>query len=60
MSYRIAGGLGIDARERQRLLETDATGARLAALLDLIQRENTLIGELLLRLRARGDAPPLN
>ncbi|MEA2661556.1 MAG: hypothetical protein QOH08_1128 [Chloroflexota bacterium] len=60
VSYRIAGGLGIDAAERQRLLETDRAAARLASVISLLERENTLLKELLLRLRARGETPPLN
>ncbi|HEV2248953.1 MAG TPA: LON peptidase substrate-binding domain-containing protein [Candidatus Limnocylindria bacterium] len=60
VAYRIAGGLGIDAAERQRLLETERTAPRLEAIIGLLGRENTLLKELLLRLRARGEAPPLN
>jgi Lon protease-like protein len=60
VSYRIAGGLGIDAAERQRLLETEKTAPRLESVLGLLERENTLLKELLLRLRARGEGPPLN
>jgi len=60
VSYRIAGGLGIDAAERQRLLETEDTAARLESVVRLLERENTLLKELLLRLRARGETPPLN
>lgn len=60
VSYRIAGGLGIDAAERQRLLEMEHTGPRLESVIRLLERENTLVKELLLRLRARGEAPPLN
>ena len=60
VSYRIAGGLGIDASERQRLLETERTGPRLESVIRLLDRENTLLQELLVRLRARGEAPPLN
>jgi Lon protease-like protein len=60
VSYRIAGGLGIDASERQRLLETERTGPRLESVIRLLERENTLLKELLVRLRARGEAPPLN
>lgn len=60
VSYRIAGGLGIDAAERQRLLETERAGPRLESVIRLLERENTLLKELLLRLRARGEAPPLN
>jgi Lon protease-like protein len=60
VSYRIAGGLGIDSAERQRLLETEKTAPRLESVLGLLERENTLLKELLLRLRARGEGPPLN
>lgn len=60
VAYRIAGGLGIDAAERQRLLETERTAPRLETVVRLLERENTLLKELLLRLRARGEAPPLN
>ena len=60
VSYRIAGGLGIDALERQRLLETDRTGARLESVLRLLERENTLLSVLIARLRARGEGPTLN
>ena len=60
VSYRITGGLGIDAMERQRLLETERTATRLESVISLLERENTLLKELLLRLRARGEAPPLN
>ena len=60
VSYRIAGGLGIDATERQRLLETERVAARLESVIRLLERENVLLKELLLRLRVRGEAPPLN
>jgi Lon protease-like protein len=60
VAYRIAGGLGVDAAERQRLLEADGTATRLESVIRLLDRENTLLKELLLRLRARGEAPRLN
>ena len=60
VSYRIAGGLGIDAADRQRLLETARTGPRLESIIALLERENTLLKELLLRLHTREDAPRLN
>ncbi len=60
IAYRIAAGLAIDAAERQRLLEAPTTGQRLAAELRLLERENALLKELLLRLRASGDASKLN
>lgn len=60
VAYRIAGSLGVDASERQRLLEAESTAARLESEIALLQRENTLLKELLLRLRARGEGPALN
>jgi len=60
VSYRIAGGLGIGPGERQRLLETEQTSARLGSVLRLLERENALLKELIVRLRARGEGPALN
>jgi Lon protease-like protein len=60
VSYRVAAGLGIDAAERQRLLETERTGPRLESALRLLERENTLLKEVIVRLRARGEGPTLN
>ena len=60
VSYRIAGGLGIDPAERQRLLEAERTEPRLESIIALLERENTLLKDLLLRLRARGEGPVLN
>ncbi len=60
VSYRIAGGLGIDSAERQRLLEAERTEPRLESIVALLERENTLLKELLLRLRVRGEGPVLN
>ena len=60
VSYRIAGGLGIDAAERQRLLETERASPRLESVLRLLERENTLLAAVIVRLRARGEGPTLN
>lgn len=60
VAYRIAGGLGIDASERQRLLETERTAPRLESVIRLLERENTLLKALIVRLRARGEGPTLN
>jgi Lon protease-like protein len=38
LSYRVASTLGVDARERQRLLETDDVGLRLQQELALLKR----------------------
>lgn len=60
VAYRVASGLAIDHRERQRLLEAPTVEERLRAELRLLDRENALLRELLLRLRTSGDAPALN
>jgi len=60
IAYRIAASLAIDAAERQRLLEAPSTHDRLISELRLLERENALLKELLLRLRASGEASKLN
>lgn len=60
VAYRVAAGLAIDAQERQRLLEAASTAERLRSELHLLERENALLRELLLRLRTSGEGPPLN
>ncbi|MBI3522402.1 MAG: LON peptidase substrate-binding domain-containing protein [Chloroflexi bacterium] len=60
VAYRIAAGLAIDALERQRLLEAPNAQERLTSEIRLLERESTLLKELLLRLRARGEGPTLN
>ncbi len=60
VAYRIAASLAIDSGERQRLLEAPTTAERLQGELRLLERENALLKELLLRLRASAEAPKLN
>ncbi|HET8567861.1 MAG TPA: LON peptidase substrate-binding domain-containing protein [Candidatus Limnocylindria bacterium] len=60
VAYRVASGLAIDASERQRLLEADAVDERLREEVRLLERENALLKELLLRIRTRGEGPTLN
>ena len=60
VAYRVAAGLAIAADERQRLLEAPSARERLRAELRLLERENSLLRELLLRLRVGGEAPRLN
>ena len=60
VAYRIAAALGIDADDRQRLLEAPTMAGILGMEIRLLERENVLIRDLLVRLRARGDGPPLN
>ncbi len=59
-AYEIAAGLAVDAPERQRLLEHDSLSALLASELRLIERERTLLQELLVRQRAKGERGPLH
>ena len=60
VSYRIAAGLSIPDDELQQLLETERTADRLAAELRLLERETSLVRELVLRRRARGEGATLN
>ena len=60
VAYRVAGGLAIDAEERQRLLEARNVEERLRSEVRLLVRENALLKELLLRMRMRGEGPALN
>ncbi|HEV8670048.1 MAG TPA: LON peptidase substrate-binding domain-containing protein [Candidatus Limnocylindria bacterium] len=54
-SYRIAASLAVDATERQRLLELPTDAERLDAEKNLLERETTLLRDLLVRLRAHGE-----
>lgn len=60
VAYRIAAALGIDADDRQRLLEAPTIAELLGMEIRLLERENVLIRDLLVRLRARGEGPTLN
>ena len=60
VSYQIATGLAIDAMERQRFLEAPTAAERLALELRLLERENALLTELLVRQRARKEGPRPN
>lgn len=60
VGYRVASGLAIEAAERQRLLEAATVAERLRAEVRLLERENSLIRELLLRLNTSGEGPTLN
>ena len=60
VGYRIAAALGIDADDRQRLLEAPTIADLLGMEIRLLERENVLIRDLLVRLRARGEGPTLN
>jgi Lon protease-like protein len=60
-AYRIAASLAVDAGERQRLLELSSVAERLGAEKNLLERETTLLRDLLVRLRAHGEGRvPLN
>jgi Lon protease-like protein len=54
-AYRIAASLAVDASERQRLLELPSDAERLEAEKILLERETTLLRDLLVRLRAHGE-----
>jgi Lon protease-like protein len=54
-AYRIAASLAVDASERQRLLELHSDAERLEAEKNLLERETTLLRDLLVRLRAHGE-----
>jgi len=60
VAYRVASGLAIEPRERQRLLEAVSVEERLRSEIRLLDRENALLRELLLRLRTSGEGPALN
>jgi uncharacterized protein len=59
-SYRIAASLAVDATERQRLLELPSDAERLQAEKNLLERETTLLRDLIVRLRAHGEGATLN
>lgn len=54
-AYRIAASLAVDASERQRLLELTSDAHRLQAEKNLLERETTLLRDLLVRMRAHGE-----
>ncbi len=54
-AYRIAASLAVDATERQRLLALPTDAERLDAEKNLLERETTLLRDLLVRLRAHGE-----
>lgn len=60
LSYEIASGLAVDAEERQVLLETATAALRLAAEVRILERENALLREILVRQHARGEGPRPN
>jgi hypothetical protein len=54
-AYRIAASLAVDASDRQRLLELPSDAERLEVEKSLLERETTLLRDLLVRLRAHGE-----
>ncbi len=60
ISYAIAAGLAVEAGERQELLEAETAADRLALELRLLERENALVREILVRQHARGEGPRPN
>lgn len=60
LSYAIAAGMAIEAGERQDLLEAATAAERLAREVRLLERENALLREILVRQHARGEGPRPN
>ncbi len=60
VSYRIAAGLAVEDDERQMLLETMTARERLIREREILSRECSLITEMLVRMRARGEGPTLH
>jgi uncharacterized protein len=60
VAWRIAGSMAVDPAEQQSLLEMASAADRLVAETRILRRETELLGDLLVRLRARGERPELN
>ncbi len=60
VSFRVAAGLAIEDDERQTLLEAATAHDRLVREREILARECALISEMLVRMRARGEGPPLH
>lgn len=60
VAYGIAAGLAVDTPERQRLLELSAISELLGAELRILERENALLREVLVRQHAKGKGPRLH
>lgn len=60
VSFRIAAGLAVEDDERQMLLETATARERLVREREILARECSLITEMLVRMRARGEGPTLH
>ncbi|HEV8471037.1 MAG TPA: LON peptidase substrate-binding domain-containing protein [Candidatus Limnocylindria bacterium] len=60
VAWRIAGSLAVDPAEQQSLLEMRSASERLVEETRILVRETELLGDLLVRLRARGERQELN
>jgi Lon protease-like protein len=60
VAWRIAGSMAVDPAEQQSLLEMASAADRLVAETRILRRETELLGDLLVRLRARGERQELN
>lgn len=60
VSYRVAAGLAVEDDERQTLLEATSTHDRLVREREILSRECSLLTEMLVRMRARGEGPTLH
>ncbi|HEY7623525.1 MAG TPA: LON peptidase substrate-binding domain-containing protein [Candidatus Limnocylindria bacterium] len=60
IAYRIAGTLAVDAPQQQALLELTSASDRLREETRILDRETSLLRDLLVRLRVRGERAGLN
>ncbi len=60
LSYLVAAAIQVETAQRQRLLEIDGTGERLAACLRLLRREAALLDRMLLRSKDHAGTSALN
>jgi uncharacterized protein len=60
VSFRVAAGLAVEDDERQMLLETATAHERLIREREILSRECSLLTEMLVRMRARGEGPTLH
>jgi Lon protease-like protein len=60
VAWRIAGSMAVDPVEQQSLLEMPSAAERLVEETRILRRETELLGDLLVRLRARGERQELN
>ena len=60
VSFRVAAGLAVEDDEQQTLLEATSARDRLAREREILARECSLLTEMLVRMRVRGEGPTLH